>query len=275
MYMLLLLQVSEYLTDCRRWDKYARPRWVIFPKKISMQDVSDSWYTPISFCTKFPTQWSGIPIIYWERWSRITASEADIVYLVKCFLYDITVAMNLGFQLVHRLSIMYIAPAQIFSTNPPCLGYYWTRCCSWRASFFFGPVIGIMTTLEEWVFARFMADNSHFHRDHRWDSDKELSRPREGRGHGYKPSQRSGRSHTLEVADYDEEEENLKPYGYGVLNSTRVFNSQADFETLLQHLHTAFKRMDEVRLNHTVGVPRCLFQLHTDKNGITAAPIQS
>ena len=61
------------------------------------------------------------------------------------------------------------------------------------------------------------------------------------------------------MADYDEEEENLQPYGY------RVLNSQADFETLLQHLYTAFKRMDEVRLDHTVGVPHCLFQLHKEQ----------
>ena len=75
--------------------------------------------------------------------------------------------MNLGFQLVHHLSITYIAPPPRYSQPTHRVGVIIGPDAALGGLLCFGPVIGIMTTLEEWVFARFMADNSHFHRDHR------------------------------------------------------------------------------------------------------------
>eukprot|EP01036_Dinobryon_divergens_P031254 gene31254-40622_t len=51
-------------------------------------------------------------------------------------------------------------------------------------------------------------------------------------------------------------------YDERVLSTTQVFNSNVDFDAVLQHVHTAFLRMSQVHLHHdrTLGVPRCLFQ---------------
>ena len=46
---------------------------------------------------------------------------------------------------------------------------------------------------------------------------------------------------------------------------------------MLQHVHTGFLRMSQVHLHHdrTLGVPRCLFQVHKDQPGITWHAINS
>ena len=71
----------------------------------------------------------------------------------------------------------------------------------------------------------------------------------------------------------DEKEEYLQSYDNRTLHTTEVLNSQVEFHYVLRHLFTAFKRMNEVRLNHTVGVPRWLFRLHKGEEGITWHPI--
>ena len=232
------------------------------------------------------------------------ATEADIVGFVKIFLRDIIVAMNLDFTLVNDLSIKHIAPnicvvtdghrlvgvikvkkrGQDILIKPTVLGELFDQMLLLEGFYCSGPVIGILTTLEEWLFAWFDADHSHFTAiSEELQAEKSscltpakaaASPPYRYSPPGNTPSQRSGRRHALEVAESeDEEEENLQPYDDRTLHTTGVLHSQAEFQTVLRHLYTAFKRMNEVRLYHTFGVPRCLFQLHKDKNGITWHPM--
>ena len=232
------------------------------------------------------------------------ATEADIVGFVKIFLRDIIVAMELNFTLVNDLSIKNIAPdicvvtdghrlvgvievkkrCQDILIQPTVLGELFDQMLLLEGFYCSGPVIGILTTLEEWVFAWFAADHSHFTTvsDESQAGKSSFLTPAKAEGiphyryspPGNTPSQRSGKIHTLEVAESeDEREEYLQSYDDRILHTTEVLNSQVEFHNVLRHLFTAFKRMNEVRLNHTVGVPRCLFRLHKGEEGITWHPI--
>ena len=208
------------------------------------------------------------------------ATEADIVGFVK-IAPDICVVTD-GHRLVVVIEVK--KHGRDILIKPTVLGELLDQMLLLEGFYCSGPVIGILTTLEEWVFAWFDADHSHFTAisdESQAEKSSCLTPSKAAASPHYRysppgniPSQRSGRRHALEVAESeDEEEENLQPYDDRTLHTTGVLHSQAEFQTVLRHLYTAFKRMNEVRLYHTFGVPRCLFQLHKDKNGITWHPM--
>ena len=109
-------------------------------------------------------------------------TEADIVGFVKMFLTDIISAMKLHFALITDLGIMHIAPDICVVTDgnrlvgvvevkkcnrdilcqPTVLGELFDQMLLVEGFYCSGPVIGILTSFEEWVFAWFVADDKHF-----------------------------------------------------------------------------------------------------------------
>ena len=241
-------------------------------------------------------------------------TESDLVGFVKIFLLDMIEAMNLDFVLVNDLSIKHVAPDICVVTDgnrlvgvvevkkcgpdiliqPTVLGELFDQMLLVEGFYCSGPVIGILTTLEEWVVAWFVADDKHFAAVSCQPSSSLVeetvfltpSKPTVDSSHdsppGNTPSQLSTNCHSVEDEEEEEEEEEeegeciqLPLYAERILSTTQVFNAMQDFEALLQHVYTAFRRMSEVRLYHSLGVPRCLFQVHRDQLGITWHAISS
>ena len=260
---------------------------------------SDFFLCPVPESVKLHTSriWGGIIA---SRVELSYSTEADIVGFVKIFLEDLIVAMGLSFTLVNNMGFNHIAPDICVVTDgqrlvgvievkkrgpgiliePTVLGELFDQMLLVEGFYCSGPVLGILTSLEEWVFAWFEADNPHFasfsQQSKSLSSFLTPSKAVVGAGSSFRysplgntPSQQSGKTHAVDVDDVDEKEESLRPYDDRTLSSTIVFNSQADFQAILQHLYTAFRRMDEVHLHHTIGVPCCLFLLHKGRMGIT------
>jgi hypothetical protein len=142
-------------------------------------------------------------------------------------------------------------------------------------------VIGILTTLEEWRFAWFPYDNQHFVEDN-WASIQTenfftplKARSSSGSPPGNTPSQSGKWAHSICDDDEDLEEENELPEIDRTLNVTRVLDIYENFESVLQHICTALKRMSQVKLNYNNGVSRVLFKLHKDQNRISFHPSSS
>ena len=229
------------------------------------------------------------------------ATESDLVSFVRIFLRDIISAMGLGLDLISDLSIKHVAPDICVVANgerlvgvievkkkcgtnniliqPTVLGELLDQMLLVEGFYRSGPVIGILTTFEEWMFAWFVADDKHFTCEtNSGTAAEEETDSAQDSPPGDTPSRLSAEYHFIgeEVEDEDEDEEEeeglageLQLYGDRTLTTTQVFNSKEDFEVLLEHVYTAFRRMSEVRIHHKLGVPRCLFQLRSDRVGIT------
>lgn len=110
------------------------------------------------------------------------ATESTVVKYVNIFLEDILKAMNLSFQLENHLGIKYITPNICVLTygnrlvgvievkkpdkniliQPTVLGELFDQLYLVEGFYSSGPVIGILTSLEEWIFAWFCVDDKYF-----------------------------------------------------------------------------------------------------------------
>jgi hypothetical protein len=103
----------------------------------------------------------------------VYATETDIVFLLGHYLSDIIRGMNLKFKFLHDLGIKHICPDICILTfgnrlvgvvevkkpgenillQPTVLGELLDQLLLVEGFYSSGPVIGILTTLEEWIFA--------------------------------------------------------------------------------------------------------------------------
>jgi hypothetical protein len=142
-------------------------------------------------------------------------------------------------------------------------------------------VIGILTTLEEWRFCWFPNDNQHF-TENNWATiqsqqyftpSKAKATP--GSPPGNTPSQSEEWAHAIhEDEDPEDEDLNQLPAIDRKLNATEVLNIYESYSLVLQHICTALKRMSQVKLFYSDGIPRVLFKLHKNQPQVTFHPIE-
>ena len=143
-----------------------------------------------------------------------------------------------------------------------------------------GPIIGILTTLDEWLFAWFPEDADHFAKDALEEASgasfatpvkpPPSSSSNSDSPPGKTPSQQREWKH--DIRDDDSTEIGLQPTTAAErrLNTSTLLNAYNDYETVLQFLYTSFKRMCQVQFNYRSMQQRCGFVLHKGKDkGIT------
>lgn len=224
------------------------------------------------------------------------ATESTLLKYVTIFLEDILRAMKLSFQFENDLGIKHISPDICVLTDgkrlvgvvevkkpdkdillqPTVLGELFDQLFLVEGFYTSGPVIGILTSLKEWLIAWFVADNQHF-----TDENPLLScfTPTENSSpEGLTPSQTSGWKHGIENEDeleseFKEDEFDLLENIPRILSTTEVMNIFEDYTTVLKHIYTSFLRMNQVNIHFRRGVPRSLFKLHKDEKRITWHPL--
>ena len=109
-------------------------------------------------------------------------TEADVVVFVKIFLRDIANAMGIPLEMASDFGIKHVAPdICVLSLRkrlvgvveikkhqknvlrmPTVLGELFDQMILVEGFYMSGPVIGILTTLQDWMFCWFPADTEHF-----------------------------------------------------------------------------------------------------------------
>ena len=238
-------------------------------------------------------------------WTRINVgqgyllytTEADVVGLVKIFIEDVSKAMGIEFLMTSDFGIKHVAPDICVLTlgsrlvgvieikkhqenvllEPTVLGELFDQMILVEGFYMSGPVIGILTTLEDWLFCWFPADAVHF------QSELEVYIPTSSFLTPLKatapaddsssppintPSRINQWSHGVELPEDDHGDSNdfeLKEEQEAInraLHTSPVINAYAQYDLLLQYLCSSFTRMTQVTLNTRPGVPRSLFKLH-------------
>ena len=119
----------------------------------------------------------------WKLWGGIIigqvdlhyTTEADVVVFVKNFLRDIANAMGIPLFMASDFGIKQLAPDicvfslglvgggdQEASREPTILGELFDQMILVEGFYLSGPVVGILTALEDWLFCWFPADTTHF-----------------------------------------------------------------------------------------------------------------
>lgn len=229
------------------------------------------------------------------------ATESTVVKYVAIFLEDILKAMNLPFQLENHLGIKHITPDICVLTfgnrlvgvievkkpddnillQPTVIGELFDQLFLVEGFYSSGPVIGILTSLEEWMFAWFSVDDKHFTDENpvtvsasNYFTPVKPPNPNNSSPLGLTPSQSSGWKHGLENEDEDFNDEfELLDNFPRVLSTTDVFNIFNDYQVVLKHIYTSLLRMTEVKINFRSGIPQSVFKLHKDDKKITWHPL--
>jgi hypothetical protein len=149
-----------------------------------------------------------------------------------------------------------------------------------------GPVIGILTTAEEWLISWFPDDSSALaHPDPPEASSyttpekqKPSSTSTETKGHsppGGTPSQQLGTIHFVdEVTEvFEDIVDGVSEEMIRKLCATPVMNIYKDPVCVLQHLCGAFQLMSKAHLHHTANLPRCLLKFHKGSHVVTFHPL--
>lgn len=232
------------------------------------------------------------------------ATESTIVKYVGIYLQDILKAMKLSFQLESHLGIKHITPDICVLTfgnrlvgvveikkpdedillKPTVLGELFDQLFLVEGFYTSGPVIGILTSLQEWMFAWFSVDDKHFTNENplsesacNFFTPMKSPNPNKRSPVGSTPSQSSGLIHGLENEDdlplNLNDEFDLVDSIPRVLSTTNVFNIWNDYDCVLQHIYTSFLRMNQVKINFRSGIPQSVFKLHKDDKKITWHPL--
>jgi hypothetical protein len=243
-------------------------------------------------------------------------TEADVVGFVKTFLRDIANAMGIPLELVSDFGIKHVAPdicvlslgsrlvgvveikkpQESVLAMPTVLGELFDQMILVEGFYMSGPVIGILTTFEDWMFCWFPVDTAHFSSDLEpfTASSTFLTPQKASAPAGDSPSpprdtpSRNNRwSHGVEppednCEDPDEFDISQEVFERRALHTSPVINAYTEYDLLLQFLCSAFTRMTQVTLNQYKGVPRSLFKLHKGEDAnpkisfhpITAIPLE-
>ena len=233
---------------------------------------------------------------------RCYSSEDDIAYLVRRYLESILSALNLPLDFNAEVTIkqirpdicvllkdMYLVgvvevkkPGNNVLLEPTVLGELLDQMLLVEGFYGMGPVIGILTTAEEWLVSWFPVDSDALARVDTPEASfttpmkqKSSSTSTETKGHsppGGTFSQQRGTIHSLDEvmdvsADLDDKEMDR------VLCVTRVMNIYDDSIGVLRHLYGAFQLMSKAHLHHTANLPRCLLKFHKGIHAVTFHPM--
>jgi len=238
------------------------------------------------------TLWDGIII---GQADLHYTTEADMVVFVKIFLRDVANAMGIPLEMASDFGIKHVAPdICVLSLGkrlvgvveikkhqknvlemPTVLGELFDQMILVEGFYMSGPVIGILTTLEDWLFCWFPADTAHFSTElepytatSAFLTQQKASAPAGASASPPRdtPSRRNRWSHGVELPEDDREDpDEFVLTGEVVeraLHTSPVINAYTHYNLLLQYLCSAFTRMTQVKLNQRRGVPRSLFKLH-------------
>jgi hypothetical protein len=237
-------------------------------------------------------------------------SEADIVDIVRDYMKDVCRPLDLHLKFSAEITIKQIRPdlcvilmknylvgvVEVKKPNdstkkssrnvhlePTVLGELLDQMMLVEGFYGMGPVIGILTTAEEWLISWFPADSetlSHFNPSETLFTtpikQKYEATSDEVKGPspiGGTPSQQRGTIHSideevevpLELGEVTDEMERL-------LCTTRVMNIFEDPVHVLQHLCGAFQLMSKANSHHTANLSRCLLKFHKGIQGVTFHP---
>ena len=231
------------------------------------------------------------------------ASEADIAYFVRVFLEDISRALSLSLTFNQEVTIKQIRPdisvllldkylvgvvevkkpGDNVLSEPTVLGELLDQMLLVEGFYGMGPVIGILTTGDEWIVSWFPADQEVLEKGEN-RSEASISTPlnstsRDGtepQGRGYNPpggtsSQISGTIHTIENIenDIDEDNSDIDQQMERVLCTTEVVNIHTQPSRVLQLLCRAFQLMAMSRTHHSCNLSRCLLIFHKNNSAVT------
>jgi len=240
------------------------------------------------------------------------SSENDIVYIVRRFLEDILLALKLPLDFNAEVTIkqvrpdlcvllleMYLVgvlevkkPGGNVLLEPTVLGELLDQMFLVEGFYGMGPVIGILTTGEEWIVSWFPIDDNNLRgtRVSVEGSDATFSTPLKPTStpsesthidryspSGGTPSQRSGQVHSIEVAldgpPGDDDNAEISPEMVRLLCTTKVMNVHTDPQRVVQLLCSAFQLMASPRTQYHPGLSRCLLKFHKDIHAVTFHPM--
>jgi hypothetical protein len=233
------------------------------------------------------------------------SSEDDIVFFIRRFLKDILLALNLRLDFNAEVTIkqirpdlcvllmgMYLVgvvevkkPGNNVLLEPTVLGELMDQMLLVEGFYGMGPVIGILTTAEEWLVSWFPVDTDALALVDPPKASfttpvkpKSSSTSTETKGYsppGGTPSQQRGTIHSIdEVVDFSLElEDGVIQEMERVLSTTRVMNIYEDPICVLQHLCGAFQLMSKAHSHHTANLPRCLLKFHKGSHAVTFHPV--
>ena len=150
-----------------------------------------------------------------------------------------------------------------------------------------GPVIGILTTAEEWVVSWFPVDTKTLgsvpDEQHKASFSTPLKPASATRGcspPGGTPSQKSGKIHELEdtedigdISGDDDAEGELSKQMERLLCTTEVVNIRTDPNCVLRLVCSALKFMAMSCTGHRPNLSRCLLKFHKDNSAVTFHPM--
>lgn len=218
-------------------------------------------------------------------------SEADIVYIVRRFLENIMLALNLRLEFNAEVMIkqvrpnicvlslgMFIVgvvevkkPGRNVLLQPTVLGELLDQMLLVEGFYRMGPVIGILTTAEEWIVSWFPVDTNDLKHFCTSSSDVSIST-------ALQFSPMDCLAHTIEVAaddspDGDDSDESLGQMER-LLYTTAILNIHNDPFRVVQLLCSAFKRMANSRNtnHHRPNLSRCLLKFHQGQHAVTFHP---
>lgn len=260
-----------------------------------------------------PTEISYAPNSIWEmvhstsdgRKFRYYGSEDDVAYLVRRFLESILSALKLNLDFNAEVTIKHIRPdlcvllrnmhlvdvvevkkpgASVLS-EPTVLGELLDQMLLVEGFYGMGPVIGILTTGEEWLVSWFPADSSALEVVNSPCSGASFTTPMkqkatEAKGHsptGGTPSQQIGTIHSIPESEdlflFPEFEDEVSPEMDRLLCATHIMNIYRDPIDVLKHLCGAFQFMAAAHLYHTANISRCLLKFHKGIHAVTFHPM--
>jgi hypothetical protein len=227
------------------------------------------------------------------------SSETDVVDIVRNFMKDVLLALKLRMNFSGEVTTKQIRPdlcVLLMGTylvgvvevkkpgnnvllQPTVLGDLLDQMLLVEGFYGMGPVIGILTTAEEWLVSWFPVDSEALARgDQSEVKQKPSSTSTETKGHsppGGTPSQQRGTIHSVdEVMDVSpDSDDGITQEMDRLLCVTRVMNIYADPVCVLQHLCGAFQLMSKAHSHHTAKLPRCLLKFHKGKHAVTFHPM--
>jgi hypothetical protein len=237
------------------------------------------------------------------------SSEDDIVFFIRRFLNDILFALNLRLDFNAEVAIKQIRPDLCVLVmgmflvgvvevkkpggnvllEPTVLGELMDQMILVEGFYGMGPVIGILTTGEEWLISWFPVDSDTLSivdlpeaslttpMKHKSSSPTSS----ETKGHsppGGTPSQQCGTIHSIDVltdfpSEFNDDNVAITEEMERLLHATDVMNIYHDPIRVLQHLCAAFQLMSKAHLHHTGNLSRCLLKFHKGSYAVTFHPV--
>jgi len=270
----------------------------------------------LSFSTAESVNISGASNTVWRKSTTrsdgsrylLYSSEDDIVYFVRRFMEDILLALGLSLDFNAEVTIKQIRPDLCVLSlgmylvgvvevkkpggnvllEPTVLGELLDQMLLVEGFYGMGPVIGILTTGDEWVVSWFPADQQVLEQcESKSEASFSLVKPtsRDGpepqtKGHsppGGTPSQKSGSVHTIEDVDIpssfsDEDNSEFDQQMVRVLCTTEVVSIRTEPNRVLQLLCRAFQLMAMSHTHHSGKLSRCLLKFHKEISAVTFHP---